>query len=798
MDSMSSRPRSSRPRSSPGHKHIGVVPVATSIVTSAAPGMGGRDLLDVCELSFAKNLRDLQAGLLHDLRATIHLALDPLRDELAATVAESRAAAAFEKIQHRFDSFEVPQFDAEPLLKFLGNSFRRQEELSRQGQDEVLQAHSEAMQALREELCEARGQEKEALAALREKVGQVEDGLQGTQSRLDKVVEMQDDLLRTAESLGARLGQVQARTTQQSEEFSVNLETQLSKYICERPVNVDFAQVLVSIGDSHGSVCNDMMVVLNEITKVQQALNVDFMRVWDKKLQLTGKCHKRVRDSGVQTIGHGNSADACCQTTGVFLEQEKKKKKKDKAENLNAMRSFNSVNAVAAVFQDAEKMKEQARLALIRPQYDVRDFYKEDGYIQWVCRSSWFESLTLLVIIANCIWMAVDADYNHAPILYDAHPLFQVAENLFCFYFSTEVVLRFLAFQNKASSLRDPWFVFDSMLVMLMVMETWVMTLALIVSGGGMSSTSLNQGTILRVVRTVKMLRVSRMARLMRSVPELVILTKGIKAASRSVLVFLCMWAIIVFVFALVFRQLSDDGSYLFASIPSAVGSLFLNGVFAVYAPLVRGAYDENWLFLPLTVIFIALTVLTLMNMLVGVIIESVNAIAATEKESMTTLYVSTQLRRAYHTRDMEEDACLTEAQFMGFVVQPDVARLAESVGVDVMLLVDMAPNLFDDTSKGGDNGMSFEKFVELILNMRGTNPAKVKDMKETLKVMKVVLRESQKNMEENMSYLSQEMAEMRRDFKDLQAAAEKGFGTKDEDNSDDDMGDLSTVKSRG
>jgi len=72
-----------------------------------------------------------------------------------------------------------------------------------------------------------------------------------------------------------------------------------------------------------------------------------------------------------------------------------------------------------------------------------------------------------------------DIEWNHNSIPEDgtwlkrAKPLPKVVENIFCFYFTAEVVIRFLAFKRKCLFYRDAWFVFDSLLVSCMVLETW-------------------------------------------------------------------------------------------------------------------------------------------------------------------------------------------------------------------------------------------------------------------------------------------------------------------------------------
>merc|ERR1719203_1528480 len=80
-----------------------------------------------------------------------------------------------------------------------------------------------------------------------------------------------------------------------------------------------------------------------------------------------------------------------------------------------------------------------------------------------------------------------------------------------------------------------------------------------ILTTGAQNATNIGDMSILRIARTVRMLRISRMARILRAVPELLILLKGVKAASRSVFVFFTLWLIIIYIYALMFRQICES-----------------------------------------------------------------------------------------------------------------------------------------------------------------------------------------------------------------------------------------------
>lgn len=83
----------------------------------------------------------------------------------------------------------------------------------------------------------------------------------------------------------------------------------------------------------------------------------------------------------------------------------------------------------------------------------------------------------MVVIVVYALYMSIDMDLNTADIITETHPVFIVCEQLFCFYFFFELVIRFAAFEKKCNCLKDAWFVFDLALVVMMVAETWVTSL---------------------------------------------------------------------------------------------------------------------------------------------------------------------------------------------------------------------------------------------------------------------------------------------------------------------------------
>lgn len=230
-------------------------------------------------------------------------------------------------------------------------------------------------------------------------------------------------------------------------------------------------------------------------------------------------------------------------------------------------------NTRGVSMNDLDAMKARARKAVMRPQYDVTNCYKNEGCFQAIARSSVFDQLTVLVVCVNAVWIAVDTDSNTALFLYEADPIFQIVEKVFCTYFFLEICIRFGAFEKKCNALMDKWFMFDAILVLNMVVETWLLPLMFVAMGSEDFGNTIDV-SMLRMLRLVKLTRLSRISRLLRSVPELAIIVKAIGLSARSVCVFFALWLVLIYVFAITLRQLTSGtefGETYFQSVPQAM-----------------------------------------------------------------------------------------------------------------------------------------------------------------------------------------------------------------------------------
>lgn len=531
----------------------------------------------------------------------------------------------------------------------------------------------------------------------------------------------------------------------------------------------------------------------------------------------SGKCvyedDTRARDMWVQT-------ERTTQTVQTMTDPNmfKVKVKKEKS----GQRGTQMARVVETEAFDKERKKnKEMREALMKPKFDVTLLYHRKGCAQAIARSDYFERFTFAAIFFNSLWIAVDADYNNAAMLKDAHPIFFCMESLFCVYFISELVIRFLAFRKKMRCFKSYWFAFDFVLVISMVLETWVLGVVVLFFPDLVSDAHLKNASVLRMARWTRLLRMARVIRLLRMMPELVVIMKSIGSAIRSVSFFAVLTLIIIYVYALLLRSVTDGtelGNKYFINVPTAMNSLLVDGMLPLYKTIINDIVDHNPWYWPLIMSFVLLASVTIMNMLVGVLVEVVRTVSLREKESMLVIHVTQQLRevlRDFQKRNLSPDSRkstlrrksfsdgmgapdteptdLSKEDFVNFVTDDTATRILADIGVDVIALLESVDLIFEDRYEEHDREMGIEKgitfvdFVEMVLHMRGPNAATVKDIKEQLRLMKTFQHNTSVAM---MTDISQHMKILKRDLKSSIKKASPGQRNllSDSESSEEDM----------
>jgi len=382
-------------------------------------------------------------------------------------------------------------------------------------------------------------------------------------------------------------------------------------------------------------------------------------------------------------------------------------------------------------FKHYEDMRREIYTNIDRKDYNVSDYYKESGCFSYIAKTDWFFGLSMLAVLLSAVWTAVDADRSSGPNASSTQSMEAVViDNCFCVFFSIELMIRFGAFKLKKNCMQDFWFVFDSVLLILMIAETWALPIALLLvnkPGGDAPAAGLEA---LRAARLVRLTRLGRIARLVRVVPEVMTLLKGIAAATRSVLVTLMLLFMLLFLFGVIFRMQAGDDARLaeiIPTVPEAMMLLLLHGTLldspAEKLDLIG---QESGLLVFLFLVFIFLSSFTILNMLIGILCGVVSSVAEAEREQAAVQFLKSTLLELLECHDRNNDRAINNQEFDLLMNNPEVHLILSSFGVDVADLLSLKDLLFhnkllksswadEDSSGDEDELLTVDVYVTVV-----------------------------------------------------------------------------------
>jgi Ca2+-binding EF-hand superfamily protein len=352
-----------------------------------------------------------------------------------------------------------------------------------------------------------------------------------------------------------------------------------------------------------------------------------------------------------------------------------------------------------------------------------------------------FQNFILLVICLNAVWIGVDMEMkadNQQYIWFDSFEVFGLVENLFCVAFTFEVFVRF--FQYKIPIYHyftDPqmyhWNWFDCMLVGMMIFEQWIVVSPLAPfdvekikaqgegEDGGLSSLS--------SLRLLRLLRISRMVRIVRMFPELAIMLKSMAAATRGVLSTMFLAMILIYVFSVIFTQWGKDNAdgemrTRYGSFGVTWMSLAQFTIGNDAYTLVRYTYSVSYTYGILCHVFIVMSSFTVLNMLIGVIVEIVQE---TQKREKDTILMG-KIVEVFSEIDADGSGQLSPEE-----MKAGVEKLV-AIGVErkhIMAAMDFVDGGLDD----GETDL--DEFVELMRKLNG--PVEATDLIEVAAQVKAV-----------------------------------------------------------
>jgi len=386
-----------------------------------------------------------------------------------------------------------------------------------------------------------------------------------------------------------------------------------------------------------------------------------------------------------------------------------------------------------SIFPDAQKMIDKLTWSMTESSYDVANFYKTEGIFQSIARSDNFETVVLVAILVNVLWIAYDVDYNPRPNPPSESPLlFKTISNAFCVFFLGELLIRFMAFKHKVNWIRDPWCVFDSIIVVCMLFELYV------------------EGSVvhgLRLLRGLRLVRLVRMFRIFKYCSEMMTVVRGIGSALRAITVIGGFLTVIIYLCGVGFRIILEGtnfGSAYFKSVPMAMSTLLLDCTLSGSkgVPLIKEAFEENFLYAVALLMFVLLSAITVMGVLTGLLVQTVKTVADVEKEEQTIRRMTEEIDKVWSfisQRDSKSDAYVTALELTHLSDSQEMMKVLRGMDVDPDSLRNVSSFVLEEHG----SRMTLPQFKRVLLDLRGKNVAKVRDHVETRKFIRAQIQQA-------------------------------------------------------
>jgi hypothetical protein len=403
-------------------------------------------------------------------------------------------------------------------------------------------------------------------------------------------------------------------------------------------------------------------------------------------------------------------------------------------------------------------------LDLDKPIYDVEHHYKDKGCAQAVARDSRFANISTSMIFLNAVYLGVDSDHNSASNLYDASWFFFICENVFCLFFTLELLVRLCSFATIGPCLADGWMRFDGFLVTLMVLETWILMPFLKIFVGD-SAVSIPVAPL----RLMRLLKLTRMARVMRACPELVTLVKGLARSVRAVTGSLLLVVTLLYTFAILIHMLmksedtvnealKDFRGVDFKTLPNCMWLLWgsgvlLDGFSEVSTPLVFSKDTTTAIAGWALVFFSLLAAVTVLQMLLGVLCEVVDDTTKQKKAAKDVAIMKCLIMGRLREFDLDHDGLISLDELEHILEDEKTKDILQSLNINMLFFTQMKQLLFPRA----DCVVAFTPLTEVLLMCRGDNEASVETMASGFSYLCKLIEKMQDSFESQVDMLQEQ-----------------------------------------
>jgi len=319
------------------------------------------------------------------------------------------------------------------------------------------------------------------------------------------------------------------------------------------------------------------------------------------------------------------------------------------------------------------------------------------------------------IILINAVMLGVEVETSKEEI---TEAQWDAIDIVFTICFSIELLVR-VHYMTWRNAIRSGWCIFDFFLILFTSLSTWVFEPIL--------QADLGWTVVFRVLRVLRLVRLVRVARLFK---ELWLLVIGIAAALRTLVWVGILLSMVVFTFSIFlceflgkpYRETHDDISKNFGTVMKSMFTCFQISTFDDWPFLIRQAGAINTGFVILYLLFLAICAVGLMNIVIGILCESMMSVVSNEKydseqeikrERREALL---KLRDDLVKLDVDGDEQISIDEIQVMFNTPDMMENLTKC----QLSQKMVENIFTMLDLDGDGDVPINQFIDVLLKSGG------------------------------------------------------------------------------
>eukprot|EP00927_Polykrikos_kofoidii_P061812 TRINITY_DN5663_c0_g1_i2.p1 TRINITY_DN5663_c0_g1~~TRINITY_DN5663_c0_g1_i2.p1 ORF type:complete len:757 (+),score=126.69 TRINITY_DN5663_c0_g1_i2:26-2272(+) len=328
-------------------------------------------------------------------------------------------------------------------------------------------------------------------------------------------------------------------------------------------------------------------------------------------------------------------------------------------------------------------------------------------------------------IVVHAVYVGLETDFRNITQTYRdpaGLPWF-IMDSIFMVVFIVELALRIKSSRDSCKGFREPWMVFDALLVVVGIFDVWVAVLFLSDHAVGGKS-----GNASKVMRLMRLMRVLRIVRLFKFFKELSLLAQGILGALQAMTWAFLLIIIVLYISAVLMTNLFGKDSKLtsvkghFGSIGASVFTLFTIMTLEEWPEIVRNVMREQQFAFLLFVPFMMFMNFAMLNVMTAVVVEKVLSIANVEaaaearREERNRSALLRKIKQLFKYMDGDNSAELELSEFREALKNPVVVQQFMELGIAKY----EADDLFACLDLNGNCQLSVVEFVEGCLRVHG------------------------------------------------------------------------------